>query len=69
MNRAGQAGWQLGVWKERFDQLVVDRLVNHLAVVVQRIGAWGRRLQTGIVQQYLLMLVASAVALTILVQW
>ncbi|MBI2495582.1 MAG: hypothetical protein HYW10_03310, partial [Candidatus Omnitrophica bacterium] len=61
VDRAGQLGWSIGQWKERFDQAVVDRLVNGLARMVRGLGASLRWLQTGIIQQYLLVVVVAVV--------
>ncbi len=60
VNGAGALGWWAAQCKERFDRLVVDRLVNDIAQATRAAGAGLRRVQTGIVQQYLL-LVAAAV--------
>ncbi len=61
VNGAGNAGRSLSQWKERFDRLVVDRLVNGLAATMRGAGAKLRWIQTGIVQQYLLIVVMSVV--------
>ncbi|MBI3022082.1 MAG: NADH-quinone oxidoreductase subunit L, partial [Candidatus Omnitrophica bacterium] len=58
---AGRLGWSIGQWKERFDRAVVDRLVNGLARMVRGLGASLRWLQTGIIQQYLLVVVVAVV--------
>jgi len=65
VNGTGAAGWSVGQWKERFDRLVVDRLVNALAQAVRGCGAALRLVQTGIVQQYLLVVVVSVVMLSL----
>jgi NADH-quinone oxidoreductase subunit L len=65
---AGRLGWWAGQWKARIDQRVVDGAVNALAAGVRQGGAVLRLLQTGIVQQYLLLLVASVVVLTVWVR-
>ena len=64
VNGAGAAGWSLGQWKERFDRVVVDRLVNGTASAVRAIGSSLRGMQSGIVQQYLLVVVVSVVVLS-----
>ncbi len=66
VNGAGRAGLQVSQWKERFDRLVVDRLVNGLASMVQACGAAGRLIQTGIIQQYLFAMVAAVVVFSVL---
>ncbi len=68
VNGAGTAGWRLSQWKERFDRLVVDRIVNGLAETVREGGAVMRRAQTGIIQQYLFVVVGAVVALAVLVR-
>ena len=60
---AGAAGDLVSRWKERFDRLVVDGLVNGVATAARAAGAGLRRIQTGVVQQYLLIAVASVVLL------
>jgi len=65
VNGAGRAGWTLGQWKERFDRQVVDRLVNGVAHTMRGLGGGLRLIQTGLVQQYLLVVVASVVLLAI----
>jgi NADH-quinone oxidoreductase subunit L len=68
VNGAGRAGWVLGAWKERFDRLVVDGLVNGLALTVRGFGAVIRWIQTGVIQQYLFVVVAAVVALSFLLK-
>ena len=67
VNGAGRLGASVGRWKERFDRTVVDRLVNGIASTVRGLGAGLRRIQTGVVQQYLLVVVVAVVALSVLV--
>jgi NADH-quinone oxidoreductase subunit L len=61
---AGRAGWLVGEWKERFDRVVVDGFVNGTAVTVRGFGAVIRWIQTGVIQQYLFVVVAAVVALS-----
>jgi len=68
VDRTGAAGWSVGQWKERFDRLVVDRIVNGLAQTVRGGGAVLRLVQTGIVQQYLLVVVVAVVTLSLVLR-
>ncbi|MBI3319237.1 MAG: NADH-quinone oxidoreductase subunit L [Candidatus Omnitrophica bacterium] len=65
VDRAGLAGWSLGQLKNRFDRQVVDRLVNGVADAVRAASHLGRRIQTGVVHDYLLIVVVSVVALAV----
>ncbi|MBI2105071.1 MAG: NADH-quinone oxidoreductase subunit L [Candidatus Omnitrophica bacterium] len=65
---AGLAGRALAVWKERFDRLVVDRLVNGTASAVRLAGAGLRWVQTGIVHQYLLVVVVAVVVVSLVLK-
>jgi NADH-quinone oxidoreductase subunit L len=69
VNGAGRMGWNVGQWKGWFDQAVVDRAVNAFASAIRDAGRWARRLQTGIIQEYLLVVVVAAVALAVVIQW
>jgi len=64
VNGVGRGGLLLSRLKERFDRLVVDRAVNGIAETVRAAGAALRALQTGIIQQYLLVVVVSVVVLS-----
>jgi len=66
VNGAGDAGWRLSQWKAWVDQRIVDRAVNGIAQLVRDTGALLRWIQTGIVQQYLFVMVVSVVVLSIL---
>jgi len=68
VNGAGRIGWFLGQWEERFDRTIVDGIVNGMGAVAQALGGAGRRLQTGYIQQYLLVVIIAAVTLSVLVQ-
>ena len=68
VDRAGQAGWSLGLLKERFDRLVVDRIVDGTALAVRGLGTALRRIQTGVIQHYLLVVVVAVVALSIMLR-
>ncbi|OGX29391.1 MAG: hypothetical protein A3B78_01105 [Omnitrophica WOR_2 bacterium RIFCSPHIGHO2_02_FULL_67_20] len=61
----GRLGTTIGELKERFDRLVVDRLVNAAAETARGLGMFLRRLQTGIVHQYLLVVVVAVVVLSL----
>jgi NADH-quinone oxidoreductase subunit L len=65
VNGAGRAGARLSQWKDWMDQHLVDRAVNGLAQAIRGLGAALRWVQTGVVQQYLLVLVASVVLLSV----
>jgi NADH-quinone oxidoreductase subunit L len=65
VNGAGRLGWRAGQWKEWFDRRVIDGAVNGLARTIRGAGASLRRVQTGIIQQYLFVIVASAVILSL----
>ena len=65
VNVAGLAGARLGFGHGWWDRRVIDALVNGLASVVRAAGIAGRRLQTGLIQQYLLVVVAAAVVLSL----
>ncbi|MBI4004272.1 MAG: NADH-quinone oxidoreductase subunit L [Candidatus Omnitrophica bacterium] len=65
VNGAAAAGWQVSQWKAWIDQHLVDRAVNGVAQTVRGLGAVLRGVQTGIVQQYLLVLVVSVVLLSV----
>ena len=68
VNGAGSAGWALGIWKERFDRLVVDRLVNGIAQFARGLGTVLRWIQTGIVQQYLLVVILAVVVISLVLR-
>jgi NADH-quinone oxidoreductase subunit L len=68
VNGAGNAGMFLSRWKERFDQAVVDRVVNGLASTVRQAGSLLRWIQTGIIQQYLLVVVVAVIVLASIVR-
>jgi len=65
VNGAGAAGDALGKGHERFDRLVVDRVVNGTGTMVRGVGGVLRWLQTGIIQQYLLVIVVGVVVLSV----
>lgn len=65
VNAAGSGTWRLGQWKERVDRLIVDRAVNGVATATRNLGLLLRLIQTGIVHQYLLMIVVAIVALAV----
>ena len=67
VNGAGLAGRAVATWKERFDRLVVDRLVNGTASAIRSAGAGLRWVQTGIVHQYLLVVVVAVVVVSLIV--
>ena len=69
VNGAGRLGWELGQLKQRFDQTVVDGFVNGVARAAQRLGALGRQLQTGVIHQYLLVVIGAAVTIALITTW
>ena len=68
VNGAGRAAAFVSRLKERFDQLVVDRIVNGTAQLIRGCGAALRRIQTGIIQQYLLVVVVAIVTLSLILR-
>jgi len=68
VNATGRLGWLAGQWKAAIDRVIVDGAVNGVAATIQRVGSQVRGLQTGIVQQYLLVVVTAVVALALLVR-
>ena len=62
---AGNLGWSLGQWKAWFDRTVVDGIVNGVAVTTRGFGRLLRWIQTGVIQQYLLVVVAAVVVLSL----
>ncbi|MBI3323676.1 MAG: NADH-quinone oxidoreductase subunit L [Candidatus Omnitrophica bacterium] len=69
VNRTGAAGWSVGQWQSVFDQQVVDRVVNGVAALARELGRAGRRLQTGVVHHYLLVIGAAVVVLSVWLRW
>ena len=68
VNGAGDFAAFVSRLKERFDQLVVDRIVNGTASIIRRCGSALRWIQTGIIQQYLLVVVVSLVVLSLILR-
>ncbi len=68
VNAVGRFGWWVGQTKAFVDRVVVDGIVNGLAVVVRGVGAATRRLQTGIIHHYLFVVIISVVVLAALVR-
>lgn len=68
VNGAGQAGLSLSRLKGWFDSVIVDGFVNGVGEVVGWTGGKLRLLQTGLVQNYLLLAFTSAVMLFILMR-
>jgi len=69
VNGAGR----LGLWTSRqkgwVDQVIVDGAVNGMATAVGWAGGAVRRIQTGLVQNYLLIAAAGAITLFWVLQW
>jgi hypothetical protein len=59
----------LSKWDGRFDNSIVDGLVNLLADVVYGVGARLRNVQTGFLRSYVLFLVLAAVGIFILLSY
>jgi len=68
INAVGRFGWNIGEYKAWFDQRVVDRAVNMLASIIRASGSQLRKLQTGIIQQYLLVVAVFTLVLVLLLQ-
>lgn len=68
VNGAGAAGDFVSRWKERFDRVVVDGLVNGVGATVRGIGTVLRLIQTGVIQQYLLVVVAAVVVFSLVLR-
>ena len=66
VNGAGSAGLSASRVKRWIDEHWVDGAVNGLGITVGRVGAAFRQLQTGLVQNYLMIAFGSAVALFLL---
>ena len=65
VNGAGALGRMIGDLKRWADQVLIDGSVNGLARLIRRTGAGLRRAQTGIIQQYLLVVVLAVVVVSI----
>ena len=68
VNGMGTFGAWVSQVKAQFDRLVVDGLVNGVARTARNAGILLRRIQTGIIQQYLLVVVVSVVVLSLLLR-
>ena len=68
VNAAGEAGLKASRMKRWIDEHWVDGAVNGSAAGIGRVGAAFRQLQTGLVQNYLLIAFGSAVALFLLLK-
>ena len=69
VNRTGAFGLSLSGFKGWVDQTIVDGLVNATATVCGRTGAALRLLQTGLVQNYLLIAAGGAITLFCILRW
>ena len=63
VNGIGHLGWMISQWKEWFDRTVVDGAVNGIAELTRSAGAGLRRIQSGIIQQYLLVVAVAVVVI------
>ena len=68
VNGVGEAGRAVSQWKDRFDRLVVDRIVNGIAQATRGCGAALRWIQTGIIQQYLLVVVIAVIVISAVIR-
>jgi NADH:ubiquinone oxidoreductase subunit 5 (subunit L)/multisubunit Na+/H+ antiporter MnhA subunit len=68
VNRTGLAGLWASRAKGWVDQTLVDGAVNATASTVGKAGAWLRLLQTGLVQNYILIAAVSTVALFLILR-
>ncbi|MBI1992570.1 MAG: NADH-quinone oxidoreductase subunit M, partial [Candidatus Omnitrophica bacterium] len=68
VNGAGSAGSRLSEWKAWIDQHLVDRAVNGVAQLTRWCGASLRWVQTGVVQQYLFVVIVSVVLFSVAVR-
>ena len=68
VNETGRTWRGIATLKAWIDQHVVDRGVNGLATVTRALGQRGRRLQTGMIQQYLFAVVIATVLCSVLAQ-
>ncbi|MBI3616371.1 MAG: NADH-quinone oxidoreductase subunit L [Candidatus Omnitrophica bacterium] len=69
VNRAGTAGLSLSAFKGWVDRTLVDGAVNGVGLTLGRAGAALRLLQTGLVQNHLLIAASGAVTLFLLFRW
>lgn len=68
VNRAGEAGLSLSRIKRWVDERLVDGFVNGLAAVVGWTGGTVRLIQTGLIQNYLLVAVIGGVVIFLLLR-
>ncbi len=68
VNGAGVAGLRLSRFKQWVDETIVDGLINNTALTIGRGGALFRRMQTGLVQNYLLVALGSVLAIFLLMK-
>jgi NADH-quinone oxidoreductase subunit L len=68
VNGAGKAWARLSEWKAWIDQHLVDGAVNGVARLARGCGAHLRWVQTGVVQQYLLVVIVSVVLFSVAVR-
>ncbi len=69
VNRAGAFGLSLSAFKGWVDQTIVDGLVNATGTAFGRTGSALRLLQTGLVQNYLLIAATGAITLFLILRW
>ena len=69
VNRTGTGGLSLSAFKGWVDSAIVDGLVNATGAVFGRTGATLRLLQTGLVQNYLLIAATGAITLFLILRW
>jgi NADH-quinone oxidoreductase subunit L len=69
VNGAGEAGLSLSRLKGWFDSTIVDGAVNGIGITFSRTGSALRLIQTGFVQNYLLIALSGAVTIFLLLRW
>ena len=68
VNGAGRLGTWLSEIKAQCDRVIVDGLVNGVARGIRGVGATLRRIQTGVIQQYLLVVIIAVVVFSAIVR-
>ncbi len=69
VNGSGTLGLRWSALKGWVDQHIVDGFVNGVAIAVGRTGATLRLLQTGLVQNYLLIAFTGALSILLILRW
>jgi NADH-quinone oxidoreductase subunit L len=69
VNNTGLFGLRLSALKGWIDRVIVDGAVNGIGATVARAGSVLRLIQTGLVQNYLLIAAGSTVTIFLILQW